>query len=164
MREHKLPILLTPLFVAALALLLANDFVFKPLFHNWLTGKLSDFTGLVAFFIFWTAFFPRHNRSIGLVITTGFVYWKSAWSQPLIDGWNSLAFYRIGRVVDPTDLTALIVLPGADFYTRRFAVLKSLPAHSVLRMQLRRLAICLARAQQAQQQEMQNNPLVMKNL
>jgi hypothetical protein len=143
MSNRQTNLLLSPAFLVALGLLLANDFVFKPLLHNWFTGKLSDFAGLFAFSIFWSAFFPRRNRIVGAVITAGFVFWKSAWSQPLIDYWNNLALYHIGRVVDATDLIALAVLPGADFYTRRCAEQQASTTHHILSIQVRRLAICL---------------------
>jgi hypothetical protein len=32
----------SPGFLIAVAILVTNDFVLKNLFHNWLTGKLSD--------------------------------------------------------------------------------------------------------------------------
>lgn len=142
MRKQRLDMLLSPLFVLAISLLLANDFLFKPLFHNWFTGKLSDLAGLFAFFVFWSAFFPRQNKAIGLMIAVSFAYWKSDWSQPLIDWWNELALYRIGRVIDPADLIALIVLPGADFYMRRVEAQQPSACFG-WKMQLRRLAICL---------------------
>lgn len=41
-------LLANPVFISSLLLLLLNDFVFKPVYHNWLTGKLSDFCGLIA--------------------------------------------------------------------------------------------------------------------
>src|SRR3989442_14409237 len=40
------PALSSPGFLAALAVLLANDLWWKPAFGNWLTDKLSDFAGL----------------------------------------------------------------------------------------------------------------------
>jgi hypothetical protein len=143
MSNRQTNLLVSPAFLAALGLLLANDFIFKPLFHNWFTGKLSDFAGLFAFFVFWSAFFPRRNRIIGLMVAVGFVFWKSAWSQPLIDYWNSLALYHIGRVVDATDLIALAILPGADFYTRRYGKQRASSTHHIAGVQARRLAICL---------------------
>lgn len=121
MSERKLHLLVSPLFVTALFLLLANDFIFKPLFHNWGTGKLSDFAGLFAFFIFWAAFFPRRNKVIGIMIATGFVFWKSAWSEPIIDWWNSFGLYQVSRITDWSDLLALVMLPGANSYARRYA-------------------------------------------
>ena len=46
---RRLDALLRPAFLAALGLLVLNDGLLKPLFHNALTGKLSDFAGVFAF-------------------------------------------------------------------------------------------------------------------
>jgi hypothetical protein len=40
-RLNRLEELPSPAFIASLALLVLNDFVLKPVFHNALTGKLS---------------------------------------------------------------------------------------------------------------------------
>jgi len=99
--------LASPAFVAALGLLVLNDFLFKPLFHDWVTGKLSDFAGLFALAIFCAAFWPRHRRLIGTALTAAFVFWKSGSSQPLIDWLNGFAPLPIARTVDYSDLWAL---------------------------------------------------------
>ncbi len=62
--SRQLQILLSPEFLIGLLLLLMNDFVFKELFHNWLTGKLSDFAGLFIFPLFWSALFPKRKALI----------------------------------------------------------------------------------------------------
>ena len=49
------------MFLVAPGLLAANDWLRKPLLHNTLTGKLSDFAGLLAFTIFCNAVFPRQR-------------------------------------------------------------------------------------------------------
>jgi hypothetical protein len=41
--------LLHPVAIASIAILVLNDHVLKPTFSNWITGKLSDFAGLVFF-------------------------------------------------------------------------------------------------------------------
>lgn len=105
-----------PLFVCSLGLLLLNDFVFKSLLHNWFSGKLSDFAGLFAFVLFWSAIFPRRRGWVYALTALGFVFWKSPYSAVLINSFNSVSFFSIGRVVDYTDLIALAVLPAAWFY------------------------------------------------
>jgi hypothetical protein len=117
--KRNLDLLTTPGFLIALSLLLANDFLLKPAFHNALTGKLSDFAGLFAFAIFWTALFPKHKRIIHLIIAFGFLFWKSNWSQPLIDGWNDLPLFGVARTVDYSDMLALLVLPFAYLYCEK---------------------------------------------
>jgi hypothetical protein len=117
MTDRKLHILGSPGFLIGLLLLLTNDFVFKQQFHNGFTGKLSDFAGLFVFSLFWIAFFPRHKRLICISTAVLFVFWKSAYSQFVIEGWNSLAFFGIQRTVDYSDLWALLIVPLSYFYS-----------------------------------------------
>lgn len=112
-------ILLSPGFVLGLLLLLANDFVFKSAFHNSITGKLSDFAGLFVFPLFLTVFARRTKWVIFLLTALGFGYWKSIYSQPLINAWNDLQLFHIGRTVDISDLAALAVLPASYIYGLR---------------------------------------------
>jgi hypothetical protein len=111
-------ILTSPLFICALALLLLNDFIFKSLFHNWLTGKLSDFAGLFVFPLFWTAIFPKQKLLTFVLTALGFILWKSPYSQELINLFNSYSPFFIGRVIDYTDLSALLVLLAAWYYEK----------------------------------------------
>jgi hypothetical protein len=103
-------------FLSGLTLLLLNDFVLKPQFHNVLTGKLSDFAGLFILPMFVAAFVPRSKIQVYLLTAVLFVFWKSPFSQPAIDLWNNRAMLRIGRVVDYSDLSALLILPVSFFY------------------------------------------------
>lgn len=96
-----------PVFLLALLLLLLNDWLLKPAFHNDLTGKLSDFAGLFAFPFFLSAFFPARKRVIHIAVALLFVWWKSEWSQPFINALNN-CYIPLGRVVDYTDNIALI--------------------------------------------------------
>lgn len=118
----KLEKLSSPGFLLALLLLLTNDFIFKPTFHNFTTGKLSDFAGLFVFPIFWLALFPNRKKIIYFLTAFLFIFWKSAYSQPLIDAWNSFELLNISRVIDYTDLFALFILP-ISYYYDQFAIL-----------------------------------------
>ena len=120
-RDRSLHIPGSPGFLIGLLLLLANDFLFKQQFHNGFTGKLSDFAGLFVFSLFWVAFFPRHKTLICISTAVLFVFWKSAYSQFLIDGWNRLPFFGVNRTVDYSDLWALLVVPLAYFYRNIFS-------------------------------------------
>lgn len=103
--------ILSPLFVLCLALLLVNDFFLKAEFSNWFTGKLSDFSGIIVLMLFLN-FLNDKRKNWNLAITVlFFAFWKSPFSQGIIDGWNGLDLYPIARVVDYTDLIALIPLP-----------------------------------------------------
>ena len=112
-------ILTSPGFVISLSLLLINDFYLKPALSTPLTGKLSDFAGLFAFTLFWIAMFPQFRRGICLAILLGFAFWKSSYSQPVIDSWNGLGIVRFSRTIDLTDLIALSVIPPAYSYASR---------------------------------------------
>lgn len=105
------------LFLLSLAVLLLNDFFLKDLFHNWLTGKISDFAGLFLFCLFWISLFPKFRKQATILTALLFIIWKSPFSQPFIDLWNGFALFSIGRVVDYSDLTALIVIPLAYRYS-----------------------------------------------
>lgn len=102
-------------FLTCLLILLLNDFYLKYEFHNVLTGKLSDFCGLFVFVSFWSAIFPKRKLSIYGLTAILFVIWKSPMSQEFIDFFRQ-NIYPIQRVVDITDLWALVILPLAYFY------------------------------------------------
>lgn len=116
--------LASPAFVAAVLLLLINDFVLKPRIGNALTGKLSDFAGLFAFPFFWSALLVRHRAAIYWGTGVAFILWKLPFSDPWIDAWNAVSPLQVGRVVDPSDLIALAILPisyGFAVNSRRVA-------------------------------------------
>ena len=116
---NNLKILTSFWFVAALSILLLNDFVLKTQYHNWFTGKLSDFAGLFIFPLFFAALLPKHKISIFLLTALFFVFWKSEFSQFFIAAWNSLGLLSVSRIIDVTDNLALIVLPVAFIYETR---------------------------------------------
>ena len=105
--------LASPAFLAALALLVLNDFALKPLFHTALTGKLSDFAGLFALTLFVATLWPRQRRVVALVIAAAFTFWKTTYAEPLIQWLNAVSPFPVGRTVDLTDLVALPVIPFA---------------------------------------------------
>lgn len=119
MKQRNTGLLLSPGFVLGLGLLLLNDFVLKQQFHNDFTGKLSDVAGLFIFPLFWTALFPRLKSSIFISTALAFTFWKSSYSQGLIETWNAFSIIPIGRTVDYTDLLSLAVLPLSALYARR---------------------------------------------
>jgi len=114
--KNRFQIFATLPFLACLGVLLCNDFYWKAAFHNTLTGKLSDFAGLFVFAIFWSTFFPKYRKIVYWSIAAFFIFWKSAASTAFIDVWNQWSFWGISRVVDYTDLWALISLPLAYAY------------------------------------------------
>lgn len=107
-----------------------NDFVLKQQIHNGLTGKLSDFSGLFVFPLFLTALFPKLRSYIYVLVAFTFIFWKSSYSQPLVESWNNLSFFAIGRTVDSGDLFALLVLPFSHAYSRITS--RALPSRAVI--------------------------------
>jgi hypothetical protein len=105
-------------FLAALTTLLLNDFWLKSQFPGLVTGKLSDLAGIAMIALPLLAVFPSRARAIYLAIAAAFLWWKSPLSGPFIAFANEVLPYRIGRVVDYTDLLALLVLPLCSLATR----------------------------------------------
>lgn len=120
--KMQLQLLQSKAFVYSLVLVLLNDFILKYNFPCWLTGKLSDFAGLFVFAVFWMAFFPKRKNMIVMATAILFTWWKSPLSQPLIELWKEVIFYSIDRVIDYSDLTALMVLPLAITFCKNSSV------------------------------------------
>lgn len=110
--------LLNDVFISALFLLLVNDFFLKTTKPTFVTGKLSDLSGLIVFSLFFTFLFGKRFKGIVFITTTLlFCWWKSALSTDFIVQWNSfLPFYPIERVVDYSDLFCLGILIPVYFY------------------------------------------------
>ncbi|MFK7772305.1 MAG: hypothetical protein AB8F94_09200 [Saprospiraceae bacterium] len=118
----RLDLLQSKIFIFSLLLVLVNDFILKYNSPSWLTGKLSDFAGLFVFAVFWMAFFPKKRNTIVWATAIIFTWWKSPLSQPLIEYWNEIVFYSIDRVIDYSDLMALLVLPFAIVFCKSDSV------------------------------------------
>jgi hypothetical protein len=123
-------LLLSPLLLASVTLLAANDWILKPAFHNAVTGKLSDVAGVAALALFLRAVLPGRRTLACVLAGAAFAWWKSPASQPVIDGWNALGWWTAARVVDWTDLAALLVLPIVFAYRPR--LVRSYRARRVL--------------------------------
>lgn len=100
-------------FLLSLAVLITNDLYLKSAFPGWLTGKLSDVAGIYLLALLVTAASPRKKYVGAMILALGFLYWKSPLSQWFIDNVNSVLLVQIGRVVDYSDLLALIAIPFA---------------------------------------------------
>ncbi len=119
-------LILSPGFLLGLAILAGNDFFWKSLYHNWLTGKLSDFAGLWSISLFTIAIVRMPPRFVILSWGIVFLLWKSSYSQPLIDFWNQAGLPTVERIADPTDYIAITTLPLALIYARKRQALASL--------------------------------------
>jgi hypothetical protein len=111
MKTKPYNLLLHPAFLTGLILLLLNDFYLKYEFHNWFTGKLSDFTGLFVFAVFLSALLPKYKKTVTISIALFFLWWKSPLSSALIAFLNTQLHLPIHRFIDYSDYWALSVLP-----------------------------------------------------
>lgn len=100
-------------FLLSLVVLVANDLYLKSALPGWLTGKLSDVAGIYLIALLITAAAPKRKYAGATILALGFLYWKSPVSQWFIDNINSVFVTQIGRVVDYSDLLALIAIPLA---------------------------------------------------
>jgi len=119
-------------FVACLLALIVNDGWLKAAYPGLLTGKLSDFSGVGVVSLLILSIQPcRRPFAYGLIITT-FSWWKSPFSQPAIDAVNAHLSVTIGRVVDYSDLAALLAIPACT------VVISRLPLFTIPWLELRR--------------------------
>jgi hypothetical protein len=98
-------------FILSLIVLVLNDHILKWQFSNWFTGKLSDFTGMVILPLLLAFLFPKLKTKAVWLSMAIFVLWKSPYSQPLLNIYNTIAVIPLTRIIDYTDLLAFAVLP-----------------------------------------------------
>jgi len=100
------------IFIGNLSLLALNDHIFKWSFSNFLTGKISDFSGLLIFPLFVQFLVPRLKPLITVTFCgLLFIFWKLPLSDNFIYLYNKFALIPIVRTVDYSDLIALFILP-----------------------------------------------------
>ncbi len=115
MDSRKEKLLYHPIFIVSLILLILNDNFLKYEYHNWLTGKLSDFSGLIVLPIFLSLLFPKHSRFSVPISAILFSFWKLPISSDFIDFINAYSFMKLERVIDYTDFIALTILPISNW-------------------------------------------------
>ena len=108
-------LILNPYFIIGLFVLLLNDFYLKAAYGNFVTGKLSDFAGLLIFPMFIAAVFPKLKKQAALITGIGFVIWKLPLFTPVVDLLNQLPLVSIHRVIDYSDYVALLILPVSHY-------------------------------------------------
>lgn len=104
-------LLLNYVFLVALLVLVLNDHFWKAIYANDLTGKLSDFAGLILLPLCLAYVFPRLKERAVLGSALFFLFWKTPLATPFIEWYNLIAPIPISRVVDYTDYIALMILP-----------------------------------------------------
>ena len=108
-------LILNSYFVIGLTVLILNDFYLKYEYGNFITGKLSDFAGLLIFPMFIATIIPNLGKSISIITGIGFIIWKLPLFTPVVDLINQLPFVIIHRVIDYSDYMALLILPLSHY-------------------------------------------------
>ena len=98
-------------FVIGILLLFLNDHIFKFQFSNFFTGKLSDICGIIIFPMLLTFCFPKLRENSVFLVAAIFTFWKSEYSQTLINFYNEYSFIETSRIIDYSDLFVLFLLP-----------------------------------------------------
>jgi hypothetical protein len=96
-------------------ILILNDHVFKYSFPGIVTGKISDFSGIFLIILVLRDAFPKRVLETSVLVIGLFLYWKSPYSQPLIEFINSHSPLEFIRTVDYSDLVAFVIIPVAHF-------------------------------------------------
>ncbi len=119
--QHRFSLLLSPVFLTSLGVLIINDLYLKFTFPSWVTGKLSDIAGIIAFALFFQVLFFSHRKFICVFIALAFIFWKSIYANSFVYFINNSFSLHLHRVVDYTDLIGLIGIPFTYIYIDRFS-------------------------------------------
>lgn len=114
------------IFILSLIILFLNDHFLKLHFHNWFTGKLSDVVGIFLLPFLLTFLFPKLRQNSVYFTALFFIFWKSPYSGKLIEMYNVISPISIHRVVDYTDLLALIYLAIPYYFIKNQNRFKSI--------------------------------------
>lgn len=115
MKDSKI---LTYGFLIGLGLLLLNDFYLKDYFHNWWTGKISDFAGLFILPIFLSLINPKKIIWNYIITVIVFAFWKTEISTSTLTYLNNSTNLGLYRVVDYSDFIAFLILPFSYYYNK----------------------------------------------
>ena len=133
-------LILNPYFLIGLIILILNDFYLKYEYGNFITGKLSDLSGVLIFPMFLATIIPKLKKSASLITGIGFIIWKLPLFTPVVDLLNQFLPITIYRVIDYTDYIALLILPLSHYLINckncnpdiSWMQLKNLPKYSLL--------------------------------
>jgi len=128
---HNKYYLLNFVFLFCLLTLLLNDHYLKYEFANGLTGKLSDMAGIIILPLLLAFVFPKLKQHATWVVAFLFGFWKSPYSQNMIDFYNQYSFIQTSRIIDYTDLYVLLLLPIPYFIIIRLHNLNSIKIKNV---------------------------------
>lgn len=106
-------------FLISLALLLVNDIYLKRHYTGVMTGKLSDFSGLLLVSLIVFVLLPRRPYLVSAVVVATFAWWKSSLSDKFIWLVQEAGGVGFGRTIDYSDLFALAIVPVAYAISQR---------------------------------------------
>ena len=112
------------------------------MFSNVLTGKLSDFSGVLVFGLLFNFFSDKNRRLNALFVVVLFTFWKSPLSESLIFAWNDLHIFPVARIVDYSDLLAFVMLPLVTHLPFSDKVKFSRPVYSNFILGITLFALC----------------------
>lgn len=99
------------IFIVCVLILLVNDHYIKFNYTGWLSGKLSDVVGIIILPLILAYIFPKLDKAAVALSAVLFLFWKSEFSQGLIDFYNQYSFIGTSRVIDYSDLLVFVFLP-----------------------------------------------------
>lgn len=124
-------LILNYVFIFCLVILCFNDHILKHEFSNWLTGKLSDAVGIIIFPLLLSYIFPKLKTNSVWVSALIFTFWKSGFSEQLIELYNQVSIIQITRVIDYTDLFVFMFLPIPYYFIRNINKINQLHIQKV---------------------------------
>lgn len=119
------------IFVFGILLLFLNDQIFKFQYSNFVTGKLSDICGIIIFPMLITYVFPKLRENSIFVAAAIFAFWKSEYSQGLINLYNEYSFIKTSRIIDYSDLFVFILLPIPYYLIKKSEILERIKINRI---------------------------------
>lgn len=117
-------LLLNYVFLSCLIVLFLNDHIFKFQYTSWLTGKLSDIVGIILLPMLLSYLFPKLKQNSVFVAGLFFIFWKSPFSDNLINFYNVISPISTHRIVDESDLLVVFLLPIPYFLIKNIHLLE----------------------------------------
>lgn len=114
------------IFVFGIIVLFLNDQIFKFQYSNFLTGKLSDVCGIIIFPMLLSYVFPKLRENSIFIAAAIFAFWKSEYSQGLINLYNEYSFIETSRIVDYSDLFVFFLLPIPYYLIKNDKILQKI--------------------------------------
>ncbi|MBO9674522.1 MAG: hypothetical protein J7577_13825 [Sphingobacteriaceae bacterium] len=123
--------ILNYIFIVCVLILLVNDHYIKFSYTGWLSGKLSDVAGIIILPLIIAYIFPKLGKAAIAVSALLFLFWKSEFSQGMIDFYNQYSFIGTSRVIDYSDLLVFVFLPVPYYIIKHIDQLNSIKVKQI---------------------------------